>query len=151
MISRKYHLILAMLYPILPKQFAFVYPYCIYYCISYFNCLQCKMPSVLWCCWFLASKKLSVGVLAWLSVWGEVQTCIWPSWFHCHSLSLASVKSYLVLLLAHPGSPGQSPGGRKTDVCVCVCVCVAILTEFCCFIFKHYARICCKYCVRMVA
>ena len=30
-------------------------------------------------------------------VWSEVQTCIWPSWCHCHSLSLASVKSRLVL------------------------------------------------------
>jgi len=26
-----------------------------------------------------ACKKLSIGVLAWLSVWSEVQTCIWPS------------------------------------------------------------------------
>jgi len=26
-----------------------------------------------------------------------VQTCIWPSWYHCHSLSLASVKSRLVM------------------------------------------------------
>jgi len=26
-----------------------------------------------------ACKKLSGGVLAWLSVWCEVQTCIWPS------------------------------------------------------------------------
>jgi len=24
-------------------------------------------------------KKLSGGVLAWLSVWSEMQTCIWPS------------------------------------------------------------------------
>jgi len=24
-------------------------------------------------------KKLSGGVLAWLSAWSEVQTCIWPS------------------------------------------------------------------------
>jgi len=36
-------------------------------------------------------------MLAWLSVWSEAQTCIWPSWCHCHSLSLASVKSRLVL------------------------------------------------------
>ena len=42
-----------------------------------------------------ACKKHSGGVLAWLSVWSEVQTCIWSSW--CHSLSLASVKSRLVL------------------------------------------------------
>ena len=26
-----------------------------------------------------ACKKQSGGVLAWLSVWSEVQTCIWPS------------------------------------------------------------------------
>jgi len=31
-------------------------------------------------------------VLAWLSVWGEVQMIwIWSSWCHCHSSSLASV------------------------------------------------------------
>ena len=44
-----------------------------------------------------ACKKLSGGVLAWLFVWSDVQTCIWPSWCHCHSLSFASVKSRLVL------------------------------------------------------
>ena len=44
-----------------------------------------------------ACKKMSGGVLAWLSVWSKVQTCIWPSWCHCHSLSIASVKSRLVL------------------------------------------------------
>jgi len=27
----------------------------------------------------LACKKLSGWVLAWLSIWSEVQTCIWPS------------------------------------------------------------------------
>ena len=27
----------------------------------------------------LACKKLSGEVLAWLSVWSKVQTCIWPS------------------------------------------------------------------------
>jgi len=44
-----------------------------------------------------ACKNLSGVVLAWLSVWIEVQTCKWPFWCHCHSLSLASVKSRLVL------------------------------------------------------
>ena len=44
-----------------------------------------------------ACKKQSDGVLVWLSVWSKVQTCIWPSWFYCHSPSLASVKSRLVL------------------------------------------------------
>ena len=61
------------------------------------------MPSVLWRCWLGGRKgirpvkKLSGRVLAWLSVWSDVQTCIWPSWCHCHSLSLASEKSRLVL------------------------------------------------------
>ena len=36
-------------------------------------------------------------VMMWLSFWSEVQTCIWPSWCHCHLLSLAPVKSRLVL------------------------------------------------------
>ena len=59
--------------------------------------------SVLWHCWLGVRKsirpvkKLSGGVLAWISVWSEVQTCTWPSWCHCHSLSLASVKPRLVL------------------------------------------------------
>jgi len=44
-----------------------------------------------------ACKKLSGGVLAWLSVCSEVQTCIRPSGCHYHSLSFASVKSRLVL------------------------------------------------------
>ena len=44
-----------------------------------------------------ACKKWNGGVLAWLSAWSEVQTCIWHSWCHCHSLSFASVKSRLVL------------------------------------------------------
>ena len=67
-------------------------------------------------------KKLSGGVLAWLSAWSEMQTCIWPNRCQCHSLSLASVKSRLFYLsvLAHPGSPGQRAVKR-----VCVCVCVA--------------------------
>ena len=43
-----------------------------------------------------AFKKLSGWVLAWLSIWSDVQTWIWPSWCHCHSPSLASVKSRLV-------------------------------------------------------
>ena len=61
------------------------------------------LPSVLWRCWLGGRKgirpvkKLSGGVLAWLSVWSKVQTCMWPSWCHCHSLSLAPVKSRLVL------------------------------------------------------
>ena len=60
---------------------------------------QCLMLLVGWQERHPADKKLSGGMLAWLSVCSEVQTCIRPSWCHCHSLSLASVKSRLVLLL----------------------------------------------------
>ena len=38
-------------------------------------------------------------MLAWLSVWSEVQTCILHSRCHCHPLSLAPVKSRLILPL----------------------------------------------------
>ena len=43
------------------------------------------LPSVLWQRWLGGRKgirpvkKQSGGVLAWLPVWSEVQTCIWPS------------------------------------------------------------------------
>jgi len=53
-----------------------------------------------WHCW-LGGRKGIQPVKNWvagcLSVWGNVQICIWPSWCHCHSLSLASVKFRLVL------------------------------------------------------
>jgi len=71
-------------------------------CIS-FLLINRYLPSVLWRCCFGGRKGIWPvktewwGVGMWLSVWSEVQTCIWPYWCHCHSLSLASVKSRLVL------------------------------------------------------
>jgi len=65
-----------------------------------------------------ACKKLSGGMplLARLSVWGDVQICIWPSRCHCHSLSLAPVNpdwfylpGFTFLVPAQTGGPGQSP------------------------------------------
>ena len=71
-----------------------------------------------------ACKKLSDGVLAWFSVLSEVQTCIWPSCCHCHSLSLASVKSRLVLpFLYRLTRVVQDKGPLNVCVCVYVCVC----------------------------
>ena len=66
-------------------------------------------------------KKLSGGVLAWLSTWSKVQTCICPSWCHCHSLSLASVKSRLVLLFWYRPTRVVLDKG-PLNRCVCVCV-----------------------------
>ena len=69
-------------------------------------------------------------VVVGLSVWSEVQTCI----CHCHSLSLASVKSRLVftfLVPAHPPSLHIPPPQKK---------CIAIIP-----LMKEYfpAFICC--------
>ena len=70
-----------------------------------------------------ACKKLSGGVLAWLSAWSEVQTCIRPSWCHCHSLCLASVKSRLVLPFWY-WLTRVVPDKGPLNGCVCVCVLV---------------------------
>jgi len=60
----------------------------------------------------LACKKLSGGMLAWLSVWGEVQICIWPSKCHCHSPSLAPVNLDWFYL-----SGTGSPAVKQLNVC----------------------------------
>ena len=53
---------------------------------------------MLWHCWLGGRKGIrSVKILIGWLLWSKVQTCMWPSWCHCHSLSLASVKSRLVL------------------------------------------------------
>jgi len=58
------------------------------------------LPSVLWHCW-LGSRKGIRHVKNWaMGCWRgylSAARCIWPSGFHCHSLSCASVKSRLVL------------------------------------------------------
>jgi len=77
-----------------------------------------------------ACKKVSGGVLAWLSVWGKVHICVYPSWYYCHSLSLASVKSRLVLVLAHLGNPRQSQRAVKR-MCVCMYVIKKLVVSKC--------------------
>ena len=79
-------------------------------------------PSVLWHCWLGGRKGIRpvknwvVGVLAWLSVWSEVQTCIWPSWCYCHSLSLASVKSRLVYFRSNDRFRTNAPNTCKHSI-----------------------------------
>ena len=67
-----------------------------------------------------ACKKLRGGVLAWLSVWSKMQTCMWPSWCHCHSLSLATVKSRLVSPFWY-WLTRIVPDKGPFNGCVCVC------------------------------
>jgi len=73
-------------------------------------------------------KKLSGGVLAWFSDWSEVLTCIWPSRCHCHSLSLASVKSRLVLSFWYRLTQ-VVPDKGLLNVCVCVCIIIIIIRQ----------------------
>jgi len=85
------------------------------------------LPSVLWHCWLGGRKGIRpvVGVGVWLSVWSKVQTCIWPSWCHCHSLSLASLKSRLVLPFWYRLTWVVSDKGPLNG-CVWVCVSTCI-------------------------
>ena len=81
------------------------------------------LPSVLWRCWLGSRKGIrpvkKLSVECWCgSVWSEVQTCIWPSW--CHSLSLASVKSRLVLPFWYQLTwvvPEKGPLNARARVC----------------------------------
>ena len=52
---------------------------------------------------------------------GAMQTCIWPGWCHCHSLSLASVKSRLVLHFWYRLTRVVLDKGPLNG-CACVCV-----------------------------
>jgi len=76
-------------------------------------------------------------MLAWSSVWGEVQIRIWLSRCHCHSLSLAPVNpdwfylpGFTFLVPAYPGSPRQNPEIRKTVVVVVVVVFVCLFVRY---------------------
>ena len=86
-----------------------------------YNNIQC-FDAVGWAAgkaWASSLSNMSGGVLAWLSVWSVMQTCIWPSWCHCHSLYLASVKSRLVLPFWYwlTRVPGQR-AVKRVFVCV---------------------------------
>jgi len=75
----------------------------------FFSCMwferQCLMLLVGWQEGHPACKKLSGGMLAWLSDWGEVQICIWPSWFYSLSLSPGN-QNWFWFHLSGNGSPG---------------------------------------------
>jgi len=63
-----------------------------------------------------ACKKTSGEVLAWLSVWSDVQNMPLPLTVSCFSKIQIG---FAFLVPAHPGSPGKMAVKR---VCVCVCV-----------------------------
>ena len=49
------------------------------FCTLAYHAFSALMLLVGWQEGHPACKKLSGGVLTWLSVWSEVQTCVWPS------------------------------------------------------------------------
>ena len=85
------------------------------------------MPSVFWRCW-LGGRKGIRPVKNWVvGCWrgylsGARETCMWPRWYHCHSVSCFSKIQigFTFLVPAHLGSPWQRAVKR---VCVCVCHC----------------------------
>ena len=107
--------------PSLPRTpiYCFFWAYSVFI-FSFFSifAVSALMLLVGWQEWHPACKKQSGGMLTWLCIWVKVQICIWPSWCHCHSLSLAPVnpdwfylRGFTLLVPAHPGSPGQKPRG----------------------------------------
>ena len=105
---------------------------------TYINTRYVYVPSVLWRCWLGSRKGIRpvknwvLGCRTWLPVWSEVQTCIWPSWCHCHSLSLASVKSRLFLPFWYQLTCVVPERAIKW-VCVYVCVCILLFFYYCGF------------------
>jgi len=73
-----------------------------------------------------ACKKLSGEVLAWLSVWSDVQTQLVPLPLTVFCFSKIQI-GFTFLVPAHPGSPGKRAVKR---VCVCVCLQCFVLFNF---------------------
>ena len=64
-----------------------------------------------------AYKKLSGGVLAWLSVWSKVQTCIWLSSADAIVSCFSKIQTgFTFLVPAHPGSSGKR-AIKRPSVC----------------------------------
>ena len=110
----------------------------------FFSAFSALMLLVGWQEGHLACKKLSGGVLAWLSVWSEVQTCMWPSGCHCHSLSLASVKSRLVLPFWYRlirVVPDKGPLNLCVRVSLKLFIC-ALFLWYLCFYLQCFHSVC---------
>jgi len=80
-----------------------------------------------------ACKKLSGGVLAWLSVWSEVQHI---AQLMLLPLTVSSVKSRFVLPFLYRLT-WVVPDKGVLNVCVCVCVCVCLcVSVFVCLCYS---------------
>jgi len=60
-------------------------------------------------------------VLAWLSVWSEVQLiCTWSSWCYCHPISSCFIKIQIGLTFLAPAYPGCPEKEAVKHVSVCL-------------------------------
>ena len=99
----------------LHSDIAIVKHSCAWTCISQMFCTWFSALS----CWLGDKVIRPVTKSEWCGAdWSKVQTCIWPSWCHCHSLSPASVKSRLVLPFCYRLTRLVLDKGQL-NVCVC--------------------------------
>jgi len=87
-------------------------------------------------------------VLAWLSVWSEVQMiCIWSSWCHCHPIISCFIKilnGSAFLVPAYPGCPGKEVM-KWLWYCICICVSVYI-----CVCYQRRVSVSVATCVNLI-
>jgi len=98
---------------------------------NFFCVLPMDVPSVLWRCWLGDSKGIRpVRVVGyWRGYLSRARCRIvhMASLCHCHSLSLASIKSRLVLPFWYRLTRVVPEKRAVKRVCVCVCVCVSMV------------------------
>jgi len=77
--------------------------------------------------------KNSGGVLAWLSVWSEVQTCIRPRWCHYHSHTVSCFSKIQIGFTFLVPATWVVPEKEPLNGCVCVCVYVlfVVILTYC--------------------
>jgi len=69
-----------------------------------------------------ACKTLCDDLLAWLSIWSEVQMiCIWSSWCHCHRIISCFIRIRIGLTFLVPAYPGsrEKEAAKWASVSVC--------------------------------
>jgi len=110
--------------------------------VSTYLCIN--LPSVLWRCWLGGRKGIRPVKTEWRGA--GVVICLergadlhMPSWYHCHSLSLAPVKSRLVLPFWYRPTRVVLEKG-SLNVCVCVCVCVYCTYIVLYIVSKHVSK-----------
>jgi len=90
-----------------------------------------------------AHKKLSDGILAWLSVWSVMQMiCIWFSWCHCHPIisCFTKIQNGLPFWCRLTQVVLEK---RPLNVCMYVCLYVILYAnDCCCHFYCIFGRIC---------